>query len=290
MAFTSIHEIGKARELIFNLETAIGFDNETGLIKAARFEDDPDAGHLDTFENISFAINYALLGNSEGAQKILAAVENFIGKDSATGLFFNKSGVGKHEEKKVLPGEKTIYLSNQALIFILLSLLKKQREADEIFKLIKNNFQKFSFQKKLVYQHAIGLSVFYAFNNLFMAIAEIMRGDKKKSINLVNDIIDLCWDNNINLLTSAPDEKLYFILDNVLLAWWYKLQGESGECRKILKTIEEKVEQDKKTKLFYRGIKNIKDGLEQMPPALTYTNSVLTISYLVSADLFPKFI
>ncbi|MDP3764869.1 MAG: hypothetical protein Q8Q95_04655 [bacterium] len=288
MAFTSTHEIGKARELIAQIESIIGFDEKTGLVKAARLLDDPDASHLDTFENISLAINYALLGNTERAKNILIAIEKYVGKDNKTGLFFNKLGIGQHEEKKVLPGEKTIYLSNQVLIFLLLLLLGESKKARDFLEIIKDKFQFFSFNNHSVYQHALNLSSFYAFNNLFMAIAENVASNQEKSMNLVNDILDLCWDHRIGLLTFAPNEKLYFILDNSLLAIWYKLNNEGNKCRDIIKIIEEKVKRDNETKLFYRGVKLISDNFESIPPALTYTNSVLSIAYLVSADLFTK--
>lgn len=288
MAFTSIHEIGKARELISNIESVIGFDKKTGLIKAARSVDDPDAGHLDTFENISLAINYILLGNDERGKEILASVEKYIGKDPKTGLFFNKLGIGEHEEKKVLPGEETVYVSNQVLILILLLLLKETDKAQSFFNLIKNTFQKFSFKDYQIYQHAIGLSSFYAFNNLFMAIAEWMIGDKKESTRLANDVLDLCWDKDIGLLASAPGERLYFVLDNSLLSWWHKLRKEDKQCNNIIKTIEDKIGKDPETNLFFRGIKVTTNTSEPLPPSLTYVNSVLAIGYLVSAGLFPR--
>lgn len=287
MGFASTHKLGRARELLASIEAAVGFDDKTGLVRAAPLRV-PDAEQLNTFENISLAILYFLLGNARRAEDVLHAVEQHIGNDTETGLFFNKRGVSEHEEDAVLPGEKTIYLTNQVLVFVLLFLLKNHGGAKNLFSTIKKHFKKFSFHGYEVYKHSTTFAGFYAFNTLFMALAEYMTGDIEESKKLVAIIKELCWDEDVGLLMVEPDEKIYFVLDNAVLAWLLKLQDEDQECTHILKTIENQVGKDPNTGLFYRGVRRTNNTMEPIPPSLTYLNTVLGIAYATSAELFPK--
>jgi len=107
-------------------------------------------------------------------------------------------------------------------------------------------------------------------------------GDKEKSKKLINDILEICFNNKTGLLKATPEEEIYFLLDNSLLSVYYCLSGETEKAESIIKLIEKKIGFDKETKLAYRGIREDKIIKE----FLTYNNSNLAISYLSLAGMF----
>lgn len=274
---------GKASSLINAIENRIGFDTETGLIK----DGSPEGIFLDTFENASLAIAYVLQGKAGEAKKILEGIRKFIGVDPTTNLFFNKKGQSKNESKKILPGEKIIYLSNQALVSILLYLLGNVKKAKEILKKYEIEIGKFDFKWKgktfQIYKHGKNLNYFYPFNNLLVGINKFVLDKKKEAQKLVDDICELCLDKEINLLRANPKDRVFFTLTNALFSTYLSVSGKFEEASRIIKLIEQKIGFDKKTGLAFEGF---------IPPrkiisnTLTYVNTQLAISYLALAGMW----
>jgi len=274
---------GKASSLLEAIERNIGFDEKSGLIKDGSSE----GVFLDTFENSSLGIAYVLQGRDEQAQKILKGIEKYIGIDPKTGLFYNKKGLSEGESKKILPGEKTLYLSNQVLISALFWLLRDKEKSNELGEKFEREIGTFEFKadgkKYQIYRHGGDKDYFYPFNNLLVAIIKVVGNEKNEAEGLVSDIKEICFDN-IGLLRANPKDRVYYILNNALLASYYAVTQRVDEAEKIISLLENKVGFDDITRLAYEGftprkkIKNI----------LTYANSQLAITYLCLAGLFPK--
>ncbi|MFA4817671.1 MAG: hypothetical protein WC608_03010 [Parcubacteria group bacterium] len=299
MAFQKRHYFSKGVALINGVEKLIGYDKKTGLIR-----DGTSEKMLDTFENSSFAIANFLAGRQQIAERIAVSLEKNVGFNS-DGLFFNKIGLSQHEEKKVLPGERTIYTANNALMSILYFLLGEDKKAEELAENITQRIGSFYCQGHRVYRHEPDKDFFYPFNNLLMGIC-LSLVNKKRSIGLVKTIEKICFDDKMGLLRGDPKSNLYFTLDNSLLAIYYQMSGNEKLAEKIVKTIEQTVGFDGNTQLVYRGVLgavrliaikdsdntgNIQRGLKKFHPiqdVLTYANSTLAIAYLCLAGNFPK--
>jgi len=131
----------KALNLIKAIEDVIGFDKKTELV----LDGSREGIFLDVFENSSLAIAYFLAGKRKKAKKLLEGIEKNIGFDPKTSFFYNKKGLSKEEDKKVLGGEKIIYLSNQALMSILYYLFEKKEKSEEFLRKIDNEIGTFKF-------------------------------------------------------------------------------------------------------------------------------------------------
>lgn len=273
---------GKASLLIESVEKNIGFDQESGLIK----DGFPEGVFLDAFENSSLAIVYILQGRKEEANKILLGIKKIIGIDKKTGLFINKKGLSKDESKKVLPGENIIYLSNQALISILLWLLKNKKESKELSKIYEKEIGFFEYEnqgkKYKLFKHAVNQNYFYPFNNILVAINKQIMGKSEEAKKYVLDIIELCFDSRTGLLKTKPQENVYFTLNNALYSTYLCLIGEKDKAAKIIKLIEANIGFDKKTGMAFEGFTQ----REKIENVLTYANSQLAISYLAQAGMF----
>ena len=282
MALQKRYYYGKALALIKAIEEIIGFDKETELV----LDGSKEGIFLDVFENSSLAIAYFLSGKKNQAKKLLASIRKHIGFDSKTGFIYNKKGLSKEEDKKVLPWESTIYLSNQALLSFLYWLFEEREKSKEFLNKIDNEIGTFKFQvvNKTydIYKHGLNQEYFYSFNNILVAIIKFINGDKEKSKRLVKDILEICFDKEMGLLRVTPEEEVYFLLDNSLLVSYYYLSGEIEKAEKLMKLIEEKIGFDNETKLAYRGIR----GNKVIKEFLTYNNSHLAISYLCLGGMF----
>jgi len=281
MSMNKHYYYGKAASLIKGVENYIGFDKDSGLIK----DGSPEGVFLDTFENSSLAIAYVLLGRKEDAKRIFEGIKTHIGIDPETGLFYNKKGLSKDESKKTLPGEKTLYLSNQVLVSILCEMLGMEEEARELEKKYEKEIGTFEFEvngkKYQIYRHAKNKNYFYPFNNLLVAINKISLGQEDKAEKLVADIKEICFDDKVKLLRANPKDRIYFTLNNALLSTYQAITGREKESANLIHHIEEKIGFDEKTGLAFEGftprgkIKNI----------LTYVNTQLAISYLALAGI-----
>lgn len=282
MALQKRYYHGKALNLIKAIKEVIGFDHKTGLV----LDGSKEGIFLDVFENSSLAIAYFLSGRRNDAETLLKGIKIHIGFDPETGFIYNKKGLGKEEEKKVLPGEKTIFLANQALISLLYWLIGEKDASKEFLDKIDYQIGTFEFQTDNktyeIYKHGIDQDFFYSFNNILVAIIKLVHGDKEKSEKLVRDIIEICFDDKLGLLKATPGEEVYFLLDNALLATYYHLSGKTEEAERIIKLVEGKIGFDKETKLAYRGLREDKIIKE----FLTYNNSHLAIAYLTLAGMF----
>lgn len=305
MALQKRHYYGKALSLIRKIEEVIGYDKKTRLIKDGSSEE-----LLDTFENSSFAIANVLAGRDKTAEKIRKGIEQYVGFDEKTGLVYNKIGLSKHEDKKVLPGEKTIFLANNSLMSILYYLTGDKKKSKELKEKIDGVIGTFNFnlgdKKYETYKHELNKDIFYPFNNILIGINNLIHNEKKGAGKLVKNIEELCFDEKIGLLKGEPESKLYFTLDNALFSAYLAISGKEKEAENLVKTIETKVGFDEETKLIHRGILGsigliapndhksigyVDKGLKkshQIKDILTYTNSNLAISYLCLAGLFPK--
>jgi len=282
MGLDKRHYYGKALTLIKAIEDIIGFDKKTKLV----LDGSREGIFLDSFENFSLAICYILSGRKEEAKQILIGVIKHIGFDPKTGLVHNKKGLSQDESKKVLPGEKTIYLSNQALISILYWLLdekEKSKEFEEKIDKIIGTFE-FKVNKNIykVYKHGPDQKYFYPFNNILVAIVKLLHNKKNEAQKLIKDTLKICFDKNVGLLKATPKEKIYFLLDNTLLATYYAISRNIKKAEEIIKIIENKIGFDKETKLAYRGTRENK----VIKDYLTYNNSHLAITYLCLAGMF----
>lgn len=282
MALQRRYYHGKAADLLKAIEDVIGFDKRTELV----LDGSKEGIFLDVFENTSLAIAYFLAGKQEKTKKLLSAINKNIGFDPKTGLVYNKKGVSKQEYKKVLPGEETIFLSNQALLSWLYWLLGEKGKSKEFLGKIDDLIGTFEYTANEktynIYKHGLNQEYFYSFNNILMAIIKYLNGDKEKSQELINDILEICFDKKVGLLKATPEERVYFLLDNSLLATYYCIVGKLSEAEKIIKIAEQKIGIDKETKLMYRGI----SGNRIIREFLTYNNSHLAISYLHLAGMF----
>lgn len=300
MAFQKRHYYGKGLSLIEKLEEKIGYDEKTGLIR-----DGSSEALLDTFENSSFAIANILARREKVGERILKGIEKHIGFNDI-GLVYNKIGLSKQENKKVLPGEKTIYLANQTLMSLLYYLVGEKEKSERLKEKIDKEIGIFEFEyknkKHTIYRHEPNKEHFYPFNNLLVGILNHSYNEKEKAEKLVKNVRDPCFDKGIGLLRGKPESKLYFTLDNALLATYLTISGKEKEAGNIVRKIEEKVGFDKEIGLIYRGAlgpislivpkdsnNTGKISLKNSHPitdVLTYTNSQLAITYLCLAGMF----
>lgn len=296
MAFQKRHYLGKGIGLIERIEDLIGFDKETGLIR-----DGSSEAMLDTFENSSFGIANFLAGRGDVSRALLEGIEKYIGFDE-NGLVYNKIGLSQHEDKKVLPGEKTIYLANSILISVLYRLFGEEQKARSLREKVEENIGVFDFKGIRTYRHEPNKNYFYPFNNLLVGINDLVLGNNERKS--VEAVMNLCLDKEMGLLRGEPKGKIYFTLDNALLSTYYAWSGNKEESKKLIKRIEDLIGFDEETGLVYRGALgpigliapkdsdntgNVQ-GLKKSHPIkdiLTYTNSTLAIAYLSLAGLFP---
>lgn len=298
MAFQKRHYFGKGVSLIERIEKLIGFDKEIGLIR-----DGSSETMLDSFENSSFAIANFLARREDISRRILEGIEKYIGFDE-TGLVYNKIGLSQHEDKKVLPGEKTIYLANNALVSILYYLFGEEVKAKSLKEKLEEKIGTFDFEvggkKYQVYRHEPNKNHFYPFNNLLVGINDLVLGsDGREAIKTVRN---LCFDEEMGLLRGELKGKIYFTLDNSLFATYLSLSGNE-EAEKLIKTIERDIGFDGETGLVYRGalgpigliaprdsdntgnVQNLRKS-HPVREILTYTNSTLAIAYLTLAGMW----
>jgi len=297
MAFQKRHYFGKGISLIERIEELIGFDEKTGLVK-----DGSSESMLDSFENSSFGIANFLAGREDVSRGILGGIENYIDFDE-NGLVYNKIGLSQHEDKKVLPGEKTIYLANNVLVSVLYHLFGEERKAKSLREKIEEKVGTFDFKGEKVYRHEPNKNHFYPFNTLLVGINNLVLGNNGGES--VEAIRNLCFDKEMGLLRGEPKGKLYFTLDNSLFATYLSLSGNEEEAEKLIKNVERVIGFDEETGLVYRGalgpigliaprdssntanVQNLKRS-HPIRDVLTYTNSTLAIAYLTLAGNFPK--
>lgn len=287
MALDKRYCFGKGIDLIEGINNFIGLDEKTGLVR-----DGSSDKLLDTFENSSFAIANFLAGKDEVSYKILQGIEEHIGFNKK-GLVYNKIGLSKNEETKTLPGEKTIYLANNGLLSSLYWLVGEKEKSKILRDKIDKNIGKFEYRGESFCRHESNKKHFYPFNNLIMAINDLIIGET--SSNLIQPVEEVCLDKT-GLIRGEPNSKIYFTLDNALRATYYAFIKDD-KAKEILKNLEDAVGFDSSTNLINRGAlgsieliapndkenTGIAKGLQKFHPikdVLTYTNSAMAIAYL----------
>jgi len=258
----------KELKLINAVEKHIGFDRKTGLLKD---KINSNNSSLDTFENVSMAISYVLIGKEKEAGKLILAVENLIGFDENVMLIKNKLG------------SKNIFLSDNALLILGYLLLSKIQNAWNLLNAIES-YIGFDKESGLV-KNGPNRPEIYSFNSLLLAIDYSVLGHIEKAKKLFGVVCTrIGFDQKTHLLKGIGNKKKrsknrgIFTLDNAILVVYYVLTDKWDEAERILLGIESYIGFDTSTGLVKKGLTPEHRGL------YSYVNNMLALAYLSLAD------